>query len=91
MFKELHRKLTSIIGQVEDVLRTTRKTLYYAEDQSDTLQDIRTWVELLADTKADAVSEEFERLLESHIAAKQKLTNKALVALVHQAVLNTAK
>lgn len=91
MFGNIRLLLERLIDQVAGLSQVTDDIGKAVGNQSKALEDIRTWVELLADTKADAVSEEFEKLLESHIAAKQKLTNKALVALVHQAVLNTAK
>jgi methyl-accepting chemotaxis protein len=91
MFGEAKKLLNRLLFRVTDISEVVDEIDEAVGTQRKALDDIRTWVELLADTKADAVSEEFERLLESHISAKQKLTNKALVALVHQAVLNTAK
>lgn len=91
MFGKIRETLDKLSTRTAEISSLAHHTNARVIDQRRALEDIRTWVELLADTKADAVSEEFERLLESHIAAKQKLTNKALVALVHQAVLNTAK
>jgi hypothetical protein len=50
--------------------------------------DIRVWVELLADAKADEVADEFGRLLVVEAEKGVKLTNIALKQLVHQAVIN---
>ena len=91
MFASIRRLLERLIDQVATLHEVSDEIDDTVRGQQKALSDIRTWVELLADTKAEEVSEEFEKLLEAHLGAKQKLTNKALVALVHQAVINTAK
>lgn len=91
MFGKIYEKL-------DNIRTTARATLHAATDVAadmvgvrHRLNEIQTWVELLADTKADEVADEFEKLLDEHVKAKHKMTNKALKEMVHQAVLNAAK
>ena len=52
-------------------------------------EDTHTWVQLLADTQADRVQEEFLKLVDAfHKDGSKKLSNVALGEMVHQAVLN---
>ena len=91
MFKRVYSWLSRITTDIADLQSDVDEVYDVTHSIKDKVSSMETWMELLTDTKADEVSAEFEKLLDAHIAAKQKMTNKALVTLVHQAVINTAK
>jgi hypothetical protein len=86
--KDMLQRLFHIEGYLEVMrsdLQDTRELMSRMLTQS---SDIRVWVELLADAKADEVADEFGRLLVVEAEKGVKLTNIALKQLVHQAVIN---
>jgi len=89
MFKRIYGYLMRIVEDVSDVQDDVDRIDTIVHGTYRKVSSMETWIELLADTKADAVAEEFERLLKEHHSSGQKTTNTVLKELVHQAVLNS--
>ena len=91
MFGKIRELLERLILQNAGLAEDVDDVGEMVHETRDKVDSLTTWIELLADTKADDVAYEFSKLLDAHTKAGHKITNVALQQLVHQAVLNTKK
>lgn len=91
MFGKFREALDLLLKGIYDVSDDVNDVWDSVEDTRHRVKSMETWIELLADTKADEVADEFSKLLESHTKSGSKITNVTLKDLVHQAVINTKK